>query len=124
MAEIWDQHRAAFRGITAYVIVGPRGGKIATIALKTSASGDRVTAYLHVMGVEMVRAYAKGYGFDKHSAAIYSAAERLPDGDRLDPPRPEVTEAVRAIKAAATAYEGSEWERRIREAGFAVFQVI
>lgn len=76
MSDIYDQHRAAFANVSAYVIL--RGGeRVATIAFKFPRDGaGRLYAYVHWIGVPMVRGFAAGGGYDKRSAAVADAAQK------------------------------------------------
>lgn len=66
---IYDQHRAAFDSTSAYVIA-KNGRRVGTIAFKFPRDGaGRLYCYLHVLGVEMVRDFAAGGGYDKKTAA-------------------------------------------------------
>ena len=76
MPDIYDQHKAAFPSVSAYVVLH-NGERVATIAFKHPRDGSgRLYAYVHWLGVEMVRGFAGGYGYDKHSAACADAAQR------------------------------------------------
>lgn len=79
MTDIYDLHDKAFARVSAYVILRS-GEKVATVAIKHPADGaGRLYAYVHWLGVPMVRGFAGGYGYDKRSAACADAAKRLPD---------------------------------------------
>ena len=71
MTDIYDQHAKAFAAVQAFVILDTSGERVATVALKFPRDGaGRLYAYVHLIGVEMVRAHAGGYGYDKRSAAV------------------------------------------------------
>ena len=121
MADIYEQHRAAFVQVAAYVVMH-KGERVATIAFKFPRDGaGRLYAYVHWIGLEMVRGYAGGFGYDKRSAACASAADRLQH------------------KACAENYSalgfglfwqtlakdgGQTWDSALREAGFEVLQAV
>jgi hypothetical protein len=117
---IYDQHDAAFANVSAYIIA--KGGeRVATIAFKFPRDGaGRLYAYVHWCGVEMVRGHATGYGYDKRSAACSSAAKRMRETMR----QAEATdcEAMDRFRAALTPDDGLGWDRRLRDAGFDVWQ--
>ncbi len=112
MADIYDQHRAAFANCEAHVILH-NGERVATIAFKFPKDGaGRLYAYVHWIGLEMVRGFASGGGYDKRTAACASAARKL---ERVE------------IFAAALRYgdsSGNGWERALRHAGFTVLQAV
>ncbi|MDE2426686.1 MAG: hypothetical protein KGO96_12340 [Elusimicrobia bacterium] len=77
MTDIYDQHRAAFAQVEAYVILKD-GQRVANIAFKFPRDGaGRLWAYVHWLGLSMVRGYASGCGYDKRTAACASAAKRM-----------------------------------------------
>ena len=92
MTNIYDLHTKAFSHVSAYVILKD-GERVATIALKYPKDGaGRLYAYVHYIGLEMVRDYAGGYGYDKRSAAITRATAKIKpyrpsglDGEPLAP---------------------------------------
>lgn len=125
MAKIYDQHDAAFTSVSAYVIAKD-GERVATIAFKFPRDGaGRLYAYVHWLGVEMVRGHAGGYGYDKRSAACSVAAKNLhkvraqqtPDGG-------ELPIAGDAFVAALSQDDGLGWDRRLRDVGFDVWQAV
>lgn len=78
MTKIYDQHVAAFQYVSAYVLMND-GEQIGKIAFKFPKDGaGRLYCYFHLIGSEMTRGYAGGYGYDKKSAAICDAIEKLP----------------------------------------------
>lgn len=117
MSSIYDQHDRAFRNVAAFVIVKD-GERVATIAFKF---GNAVTAYVHWIGVEMVKATANGGGYDRKSAACGSAAKRIPDDIRGTERRPGDREAF--IDALHDT-DGRRWDDRLRDVGFSVFQAV
>ena len=77
MPDICTQYEAAFRFVSAYVVLH-KGKKVATVAFKYPRNGTgRLYCYLHVLGVPMVSGRASGGGYDKKSAAFHSAAQQL-----------------------------------------------
>lgn len=125
MTTIYEQHDAAFANVSAYV-VAKDGERVATIAFKFPRDGaGRLYVYVHWLGVEMVRGYAGGYGYDKRSAACSVAAKKLhaarakdtPDGGALPI-------AGDAFIAALSPDDGRHWDNRLRDAGFAVWGAV
>lgn len=118
---IYDQHDKAFQHVSAFVILKD-GERVATIAFKFPKDGaSRLYAYVHWIGIEMVRGYASGYGYDKRSAAIESAVARLPYTDELDENhKPDLA----LFRSALTDIGGNTWDRALQDAGFTVLQAV
>lgn len=134
MATVYEQHRKAFERVSAYVIAHG-ADRVATIAIKYPADGaGRLYAYVHWIGVEMVRAYAGGYGYDKTGAALESAARKMPDelskavqyANFKRGPIPERDSALyRAFRAALIrGGDAGTWDRELRDAGFQVWGAV
>lgn len=119
---IYDLHSAAFNRVSAYVVTKD-GKRIASIAFKFPADGaGRLFCYAHVFGMPMVRGYANGYGYDKKSAACEAAVAKI-----VAPSGPEYADDAghaAAIKAALSGNDGYDWDRRIRDAGYDVWQAV
>lgn len=124
---IYDQHDAAFRNVSAFVIL--KGSeRVATIAIKFPKDGaGRLYAYVHWIGSEMVRGMAGGYGYDKRSAAVTDAASKVDMSDREDGHRDDfgqpVTERAEFV-GALSASDGRDWTRALEAAGFTVLQAV
>lgn len=118
--DIYDQHRAAFSNVSAFVIL-KNGERVATIAFKFPKDGaSKLWAYVHWLGVPMVRGYAGGYGYDKMTAACASAARKitaLPDdyGDHVGH-----HDFIKALEQDS----GHTWDTTLRNAGFTVLQAV
>lgn len=131
MTTIYDQHAIAFSNVSAYVIINGAGERVATIAFKFPKDGaGRLWCYLHWIGAEMVRDYAGGYGYDKRSAAIANANDKLKDIANIG----RVVSKEGAIAAsysdlyqfynALNTIGGKDWSDALREAGFTVLQAV
>ncbi len=119
MSNIYDQHRAAFSNVSAFVVTDKDGERVASIAFKYPRDGiGRLYCYLHVFGVSMVRGFAAGCGYDKHSAAIHAAVRRVSDDAY-----PDAQATVKAFKAAIQD-GGHGWQRELEAAGFKVMQAV
>lgn len=111
MSDIYDQHRAAFRSVSAYVILKD-GELVARIAFKFPRDGaGRLTAYVHWLGEEMVRGFASGGGYDKRTAACASAVAKMHSDDN-------------AFLEALARDTGPTWEDQLRKAGFTVLSAV
>jgi len=109
MTRIYDQHDAAFRSVSAFVLLDKDGERVATVAIKFPKDGAaRLWAYVHLIGSEMVRGYANGYGYDKRSAAVSAAFDALPAASKL--------------RALAPAMDSRDWVRVVESAGYRVIQ--
>ena len=142
MTKIYEQHDAAFRQVSAFAILR-NGEPVAHIAFKYPRDGaGRLYAYVHWLGVEMVRGYAGGYGYDKRSAAIENAVPKIPRFDfsedaqarriagypaaamQLEISQNAENEKLDLFRAALSDIGGNNWDRALHDAGFRVFQVI
>lgn len=129
--DIYDQHHAAFPQVTAYVIT-LNGERVATIAFKHPRDGaGRLYVYVHWLGTPMVRGWAGGYGYDKHSAACVHAMSRVKGPRGADTPEAWLNEQGRRSGVGYTAFYsalandgGSTWDTRLRNAGFDVLQAV
>ena len=128
-ANIYDQHRAAFGQVSAYVIVHG-DERIGTIAFKFPRDGaGRLYAYVHWHGEPMVRGFAGGYGYDKMSAACADAARKLSisQGEWADGTpyySPEILALHALFKDALARDDGQDWNRRLEDAGFLVWGAV
>lgn len=120
--DIYDHHRAAFSHVAAYVFT--RNGKTyGTVAFKFPRDGaGRLWAYLHWHGLPMTRAFAGGYGYDKRTAALASAAAKMPPA--LPEGYDDDAQLYTAVKAALSQDDGHEWQYHLRSFGFDVLQAV
>jgi hypothetical protein len=127
MTNIYDQHYKAFSHVSAYVILKD-GEHVAKIALKFPKDGaGRLYAYVHYLGLEMVRDFAGGYGYDKRSAAVTGAASRVPEYGATDKYGNDWTkehDTCESFKAALSDIGGKDWDDALRDAGFTVLHAV
>ena len=110
MTKVYDQHDAAFARVSAYVILKD-GERVATVALRFPADGaGRLYAYVHWLGCEMTRGYAGGGGYDKRTAAVHDAMQRIVGAD--------------SAFVATAVDDGYSWDRKLTDAGFVVLQAV
>ena len=122
MTNIYDQHETAFNNVSAYVVVA-KGERVATIAFKFPRDGaGRLYVYVHWLGVEMVRGFAGGYGYDKRTAACAKAAGQMKMLARKDCTNPETP--LRAFVEALKKDDGRDWNDALRIAGFEVWSAV
>ena len=115
MKSIYDQFDAAFANVSAYAI-SIDGEHVARVAIKYPQDGaGRLYAYVHILGGQMVRGSATGYGYDKRSAAVVDAAGKL-TGDE--------SYCAALFKRTLAKDGGYEWTTYLEKAGFTVDQVI
>jgi hypothetical protein len=121
MANIYDQHAAAFKNVSAYVVITTGGDRVATVALKFPRDGaGRLYAYVHIIGTQMVRGFAGGYGYDKRSAAVADAIGKIvPTSDDR-----EQAERIKHFREAAEAMHGNDWVRALENVNFCGYRVI
>jgi len=116
MTDIYQQHRAAFASVSAYVVMH-RGERVATVAFKYPRDGaSRLYAYVHWLGSPMVRGFAAGGGYDKHTAACASAARKVPHAGS--------NTQMDAFFSALSQNDGYRWNEHLRIAGFDVLQAV
>lgn len=134
MTDIYEHHQKAFARVSAYVVL-KNGERVATIAFKFPADGaGRLYAYVHWLGIPMVRGYAGGYGYDKRSAAVANAVRK---GDLVSSVKARADELkiaptdgrpwhdhVAAFVDALEKDSGSYWNDRLTSAGFTVLQAV
>ena len=125
MPDIYDQHKAAFANVSAYV-VAKDGERVATIAFKFSKDGaGRLYAYVHWLGIPMARGFAGGYGYDKRSAAVANAVKKLgPAQAAAALPNARELAARAAFASALTANDSGYFDRKLELAGFTVWQAV
>lgn len=133
MTKIYDQHNAAFQHVSAFAIVKDGDLKM-KIAFKFPKDGaGRLWCYVHFLGVPMVRAYAGGYGYDKRSAAVSYAVEKIaqePDDPKLaeyqwyQMARLAEKEQIDALQLAFKNIGGKDWQNVLRDLGYSVFQSV
>ena len=116
---IYDQHDKAFAQVQAFVIL-KNDQRVATIAFKFPKDGaGRLYAYVHWIGTEMVRGHANGYGYDKKSAAVESAVNKLPR-NKEDAGSDNLHLFIKCLFNIG----GSNWDIKLRDAGFNVLQAV
>jgi hypothetical protein len=123
--DIYDQHKAAFASVSAFVVMAG-AERVATVALKFPRDGaGRLYAYVHLLGVPMVRAFASGYGYDKRSAAVSAAIARIPAADPAEYAADAAVHRYRSwLKAAAPKMDSCDWTRALEGQGFTVLQAV
>lgn len=126
MSDIYEQHRAAFAQVSAFVIARD-GERVAAIAFKYPRDGaGRLYAYVHWLGGSMVRGFASGGGYDKHSTACADAARKLAKPQKI---RLSIFAAAEgaiwdSFRDALAHDGGSTWDRELERAGFTVWQAV
>lgn len=120
---IYSQFDAAFAHVAAYVVIDPTNGAcVAKVAIKRGASGLRTTAFVHWLGIPMVKGVANGGGYDKDSASVASAARKAV-GSYSCAPGPHAN-SVRAFFHTCELDGGKRWDDAVRDAGFTVIQAV
>lgn len=131
MTKIYEQHTAAFAQVSSYAVL-KNGEPVATVAFKFPRDGaGRLYAYVHWIGLEMVRGFAGGYGYDKRTAACaHAVACAIKDkvgAETPDQARHDIDGKMHARTQFFTALArdaGQHWDSALRDAGFTVFQTI
>jgi hypothetical protein len=114
---IYDKHDKAFQLVSAFVLaIGAE--KVGTVAIKYPKDGaGRLTAYVHIIGTEMVLGTASGYGYDKASAALESAARKF------TATQCENMQLLAVVNAMANV-GGRDWTDALRDIGFNVIRAV
>lgn len=121
MINVYDQHDAAFKCVSAYAVLDGAGEYVGKVLFKHPKDGaGRLYCYMQVFGAPMVRGFATGGGYDKRSASAHVAAKRLTVDGSLDPK----TQASVAAFRGAIKDEGARWDDDLIRAGFRVLTVI
>ena len=125
MSSVYDQHRAAFARVDAAVVLH-KGERVATIALRYPQDGaGRLYAYVHWLGIEMVRGWASGGGYDKRTAACSAAARKLTSAAANTPGYVKLgVNAFENFRDALAKDDGWDWDRALTDAGFVVLRAI
>jgi len=130
MPSIYDLHDKAFARVSAFVIAR-NGEKVATVALKFPANGaGRLYAYVHWIGVPMVRGFAGGDCYDKRSVAVSEALANLYASERIASMSADTQTAYTAfcdarkgmLAIALSRFDSRDWTQCLEEAGFTVWQ--
>ena len=116
---IYKQFEAAFSHASGYAVLH-NGEPVAKVAFKFAKSGLQTTAYVHWIGLRMVRGSARGGGYDKASAACSVAVRQMPHNEFMPGHMPPYD----AFRAALLEDDGQHWDGRLHRAGFTVFQVV
>lgn len=125
MSDVYKQHEAAFRDVSAWVICKD-GERVATVATKvggrTSPNGLTVYAYVHVIGLPMVRGIARGGGYDMTSAAVLAACHKIHASGRREEPA-EVLAVGRDL-CNGLKDSGRYWYDQLRDMGYQVWEAV
>lgn len=123
MTEVYEQHDKAFAKVSAYIVLDKSRAPVAKVAFKFPADGaGRLYAYVHWIGLPMVRGFAGGYGYDKRSAAVANAVEKAIATIK---PEPDDVNLERTTFFRELREDGGEyWNDKLRKAGFDVIQAV
>lgn len=110
----------AFASVSAFAI--SKGGRtVGRVAFKTGAS---VTVFLQLWGSAMTQGRASGGGYDRSTAAVETAAEKLGREEIPSDPR-AAAERVRIIAALTDPkQDGRQWDHRLERMGYSITTII
>ncbi|MCW2317092.1 hypothetical protein M2322_002646 [Rhodoblastus acidophilus] len=129
---IYEAFDSAFAQVSAYAVLKD-GEHVANVSFKHPPRGHgerRLTVFVHWIGLEMVKGWAGGCGYDKKTAACSAASRRLAavweaakkeNSGNLDRFYPK---QIDAFIAAIAKDEGHYWNNQLESAGFTVLNVI
>lgn len=131
---IYDQHAKAFSQVNAWVVL-KNGEQVGTVTIKYPKDGaGRLWAYVHIIGLEMARDFASGYGYDKRSAAVDHAIRNIEPVSGIDKAmkhQPWWIEWAAKVNGTASQWKeifkdmgGQDWEQVLRNAGFTVIKAV
>jgi hypothetical protein len=122
--KLYRERDLAFQLISAYAVLKD-GNHVANINIRYPTGRSlRLRAFLHVLGTPIAKGFAGGGGYDKKSAALESAAESLSLDNAPYEPDESTLECWHEIRSALTNIGGSQWDHRLRDAGFDVLCVV
>lgn len=129
---IYDLHDKAFERVSAFVLIDKYGDRKATIAFKFPADGaGRLWCYFHLIGIEMARGYAGGYGYDKKSAACEAAVANIKPYKPDEALKPDCEEYIKTYNAQINLFKeafknigGKDWRDVFRDMGLKVFSAV
>jgi hypothetical protein len=121
MSDIYEQHAAAFKHVSAWVVLKD-GERVATVAIKYPRDGaGRLYAYTHFLGCPMTRGWASGYGYDKVTPAVLAGFAKAAPRDPREPDRIFLAFQV----ALDMGNDGGEtWGTRLEQAGYVVLGAV
>lgn len=119
MADIYAQFDAATRNLEAYAILKD-GDMVGRVVFR---HGNQCTCFAQLWGLSMARGWARGYGYDKASAAFEAAASRIHATDLVTPLPRDLTH-LEAWHRAVKGQEGDNWRRRLEAEGYTVIGVL
>lgn len=125
---IYEQHDKTFSNVSAYVLTNDKGYRIGTLAFKFPKDGaGRLYCYLHIIGLEMVRGYAGGYGYDKRSASVVDAVRAIKPCDSEyvgEDRRIELNNLRESLQLAFNNIGGEDWKNIFRNLNIEVLQAV
>ena len=123
-ANVYRAYESAVRFISAYAIMEKDGTYLAKAVFKRSRAGY-VTCYLQVFGFPMVKAVAKGQGYDKLSAAFDKAVTKAyHEYQYHDCSKPHVRALVSDMVEVVRAMGGKSWDSAMTDKGFRIIGVV
>lgn len=124
----WNKFDTAFAQVSSLVILDAETKNVvAKIALKYPKDGaGRLSCYMHIAGTEVQIGTASGYGYDKRTAAIISAARSYMNTDiDLTVLREKNFKAYMLLDLLQSDQAQGGWQEVINEKnGFIVIQAI
>lgn len=119
---VYDQLNAHTALVSASAILF-QGEVVAKIVFKFPKDGmGKLYAYVHWIGVPMVRGSASGCGYDKKSAALAKLPTIEPDEAQLG--QDYSNEQRLFIDSLAKCDDGWGWDYHLKRAGFTVCTII
>lgn len=128
LKDIYKQHDNTFNLVSAYVILDKQGNRVATLAFKFPKDGaGRLNCFFHLIGVEMIKGFAGGYGYDKRSHAVSNAIKNLENTYNIQYGNKDFQNFDNIIKNLKNAFDkigGENWDTVFHSLGYKIYQAV
>lgn len=129
MKKIYEQHDKHFSHVAAYVFI--KDNQQLNVSFKFPKDGaGRLYCYIHLIGSEMARGFADGYGYDKKSAAFCDAVRNLPEYEPYNNDvyfiniAKEYNEKINYLKQVFNDIGGRDWPDILKKEGWHQYNVL
>ena len=126
--DIYDYHQSAFSTVSAWVVLDNKSKGRGNLAAKVSIKrASCPTAYVQFLGLSMQRATAKGYGYDRDSAAVEAATRKIALPDAFEESKywdVDLLDRYNRFKTAIREAHGAHWYHALERKGFSVIQAV
>lgn len=131
MNNIYDQHYKAFAAVEAYLAIHPEGQQVRITFKHPNKGAGRLYCFVYLVGFEMSKGFADGYGYDKKNAAFYDAINKMEvinfeslKEEWYIKQQNECRESVESFKKCFQNKDEKDFDSVLRDLGFQVYPVI